>query len=70
MLVKYAEALGSGLGILSAGRSWGRIQAVEEKFVLDALENLPRIEDRGETDASSVWFAIRRAAFHARVVKV
>lgn len=70
MLVKYAEALGSGLGILSAGRSWERIQALEEKFALDALENLPRIVDRGETAADSVWIAIGRAALRARVRKV
>jgi len=56
--LKYAEALGSGLGILFGIRSWGGIR--EEKYSCNAPQLLPRIKDRREGDLTTLNFSKRR----------
>jgi len=65
--LKYAEALGSGLGILSGIGSWAGIQSLEKKCALSAKELLSRVKDCNEADLNSVWIEIAVAALHARV---
>jgi hypothetical protein len=58
--LKYAEALGSGLGILFGIRSWGRIQGLEEKFPCELQQLRPRIGDFRKAEPKTLSRSKRR----------
>jgi hypothetical protein len=59
--LKYAEALGSGLGILFGIRSWGGIHGLEKKSPCKERQLLPRIEDCRKAEQKPRKFSKRRA---------
>jgi hypothetical protein len=58
--LKYAEALGSGLGILFGIRSWGRIQGLEEKYPCELQQLRPKIENRPQAERKTLNSSKRR----------
>lgn len=67
--LKYAAALGSGLGILAGIHCWAGIRGLECECPADAQGLLSQAEDSEEGAGKSVWTKIGGAALRARLSK-
>jgi hypothetical protein len=67
--LKYAAALGSGLGILAGIHSWAGISGLEGECPADAPGLLSQAEDSEEGAGKSVWMKFGAAAFRERLSK-